>query len=70
MMNSENTSKRDQLNAEFLDWLDNEGNGMINETTKKSPRELFKKEYKKLIKIKEKISLIRLQFISFPHPEP
>ena len=44
----------DQLNAEFLDWLDGEGNGMINETTKKSPRELFKKEYKKLIKVKEK----------------
>ena len=44
----------DQLNAEFLDWLDGEGNGIPNETTKKSPRELFKNEYKKLTKVKPK----------------
>lgn len=44
----------DRLNAEFLDWLDRVGNGLINETTKKVPRELFKKEYPKLIKYYEK----------------
>jgi len=44
----------DRLNAEFLDWLDREGNGLINDTTKKIPRELFKKEYLKLIKYYEK----------------
>ncbi len=43
----------DQLNAELLDWLDGEGNGMINNVTKRSPRELFRKEHKKLIKVKE-----------------
>lgn len=42
------------MNAEFLDWLDRVGNGLINETTKKVPRELFKKEYPKLIKYYEK----------------
>lgn len=44
----------DRLNQEFIDWLDHDGNGMINETTKKSPRELFKKEYPKLQKYYEK----------------
>lgn len=44
----------DRLNQEFIDWLDHEGNGMINDTTKKSPRELFKKEYPKLQKYYEK----------------
>lgn len=43
----------DRLNQEFIDWLDHEGNGMINDTTKKSPRELFKKEYPKLQKYYE-----------------
>lgn len=28
-----------------MDWLDKEGSGLINEITKKVPRELFKKEY-------------------------
>lgn len=44
----------DRLNQEFIDWLDHDGNGMINDTTKKSPRELFKKEYPKLQKYYEK----------------
>lgn len=44
----------DRLNQEFIDWLDHDGNGMINDTTKKSPRELFKKEYLKLQKYYEK----------------
>lgn len=44
----------DRLNQEFINWLDHDGNGMINETTKKSPRELFKKEYPKLQKYYEK----------------
>ena len=44
----------DRLNQEFIDWLDHDGNGMINDTTRKSPRELFKKEYTKLQKYYEK----------------
>lgn len=44
----------DRLNAEFMDWLDREGNGLINETTKKVPRDMFKKEFPKLIKYYEK----------------
>ena len=44
----------DRLNQEFIDWLDRDGNRMINDTTKKSPRELFKKEYPKLQKYFEK----------------
>lgn len=44
----------DRLNQEFIDWLDRDGNRMINDTTKKSPRELFKKEYPKLQKYYEK----------------
>ncbi len=44
----------DRLNAEFMDWLDREGNGLVNETTKKVPRDMFKKEYSKLIKYYEK----------------
>ena len=44
----------DRLNVEFMDWLDREGNGLINETTKKVPRDMFKKEYPKLIKYYEK----------------
>lgn len=44
----------DRLNAEFLDWLDREGNGLINETTKKVPRDMYKKEYPKLIKYYER----------------
>lgn len=35
----------DRLNAEFMDWLDREGNGLINETTKKVPRDMFKKNF-------------------------
>lgn len=44
----------DRLNAEFLDWLDREGNGLIKETTKKVPRDMYKKEYPKLIKYYER----------------
>lgn len=44
----------DRLNCEFLDWLDREGNGLINDITKKVPRDMFKKEYPKLIKYYEK----------------
>lgn len=44
----------DRLNQEFIDWLDHDGNGLINDTTKKPPRELFKKEYPKLQKYYEK----------------
>jgi len=44
----------DRLNQEFIDWLDRDGNGMINDTTKKSPREMFRKEYPKLQKYYEK----------------
>lgn len=44
----------DRLNQEFLEWLDRAGNGMIHSTTKKSPRELFKKEYPRLQKYYEK----------------
>lgn len=44
----------DRLNCEFLDWLDRDGNGMVNDATKKAPRELFRKEYPKLQKYYEK----------------
>jgi len=44
----------DRLNQEFIDWLDHDGNGMINVTTKKTPREMFKNEYTKLQKYYEK----------------
>lgn len=44
----------DRLNCEFMDWLDREGNGLINDITKKVPRDMFKKEYPKLIKYYEK----------------
>jgi hypothetical protein len=44
----------DRLNQEFIDWLDHDGNGKFNETTKKPPRELFKNEYTKLQKYYEK----------------
>ena len=43
----------DRLNAECLSWLDKEGNGLINSYTKKSPRELFKREVNLLIKVYE-----------------
>ena len=44
----------DKLNMECLEWLDDLGNGQINTYTKKSPREMFKTEYGKLIKVYEK----------------
>jgi transposase len=44
----------DRLNCEFMDWLDREGNGLINDITKKGPRDMFKKEYPKLIKYYER----------------
>lgn len=43
----------DRLNCEFIDWLDREGNGLINETIKKVPRDMFKHEYPKLQKFYE-----------------
>lgn len=46
----------DNLNAESMMWLDREGNGFINDTTKKIPRELFKNEAPLLIKVYEKKS--------------
>ena len=44
----------DRLNCELIEWLDNDGNGMINDTTKKVPREMFRKEYPRLQKYYEK----------------
>ena len=44
----------DKLNMECLEWLDCLGNGQINMYTKKAPREMFKSEYGKLIKVYEK----------------
>lgn len=44
----------DRLNCEFIEWLDRDGNGMINATTKKVPRAMFKKEYPNLQKYYEK----------------
>ena len=43
----------DRLNCEFIDWLDREGNGLINDTIKKVPRDMFKHEYPKLQKFYE-----------------
>lgn len=44
----------DRLNADFLEWMDKEGNGLINSNTKKAPREMFKNEATSLIKVYEK----------------
>lgn len=44
----------DRLNAEYLAWLDRDGNGLISYVTKKVPRELFKKEANLLIKVYKK----------------
>lgn len=44
----------DQLNNACLEWLDGDGNGMLHTYTKKIPREMFKDEYRKLIKVYEK----------------
>ena len=44
----------DKLNMECLEWLDGLGNDQINMYTKKAPREMFKSEYGKLIKVYEK----------------
>ena len=44
----------DRLNAECLSWLDRDGNGLVNVNTKKSPRELFKKEVNLLQKVYDK----------------
>ncbi len=41
----------DNLNSDCLTWLDNEGNGCVNVTTNKIPRELFKKESRLLKKV-------------------
>jgi len=44
----------DKLNMECLEWLDGLGNGQVNMYTKKAPREMFKGEYGKLIKVYKK----------------
>lgn len=44
----------DVLNAQALYWLDHEGNGLVNTYTKKTPREMFKNEHQKLIKVHDK----------------
>lgn len=44
----------DVLNAQALQWLDGDGNGQINNHTKKSPRDMFVKEFPKLQKVYEK----------------
>ncbi len=44
----------DRLNVDCLSWLDTEGNGIINDTTKQAPREMFKREASSLIKVYEK----------------
>ncbi len=46
----------DRLNADFLYWLDTEGNGLINYYTKKPPREMFKTEATTLLKVYEKLN--------------
>ena len=44
----------DQLNAACLEWLDGAGNEQLNSYTKKKPRDMFRDEYRKLIKVYEK----------------
>jgi len=44
----------DQLNCACLEWLDGAGNGQLHSYTKKVPREMFKDEYRKLLKVYEK----------------
>ena len=44
----------DQLNNACLEWLDGVGNGMIHSYTRKTPREMFKREFRSLIKVYEK----------------
>ena len=44
----------DQLNAACLEWLDGVGNEQLNSYTKKKPRDMFRDEYRKLIKVYEK----------------
>lgn len=42
----------DSLNDAAIEWFDRFGNGDYHHTTKKIPRDLFKEEYKYLIKVK------------------
>ena len=44
----------DQLNNACLEWLDGDGNGLVHSYTKKVPREMFRDEYRKLLKVYEK----------------
>lgn len=44
----------DELNNACLEWLDGAGNGQLHSYTKKVPREMFRDEYRKLIKVYEK----------------
>lgn len=40
----------DNLNSDLLDWLDRTGNGKINMTTRRTPRDMFKEEKEYLLK--------------------
>lgn len=42
----------DSLNGAALEWLDRFGNGDYNSVTKKIPKEMFKEEYKNLVRVK------------------
>lgn len=44
----------DQLNAACLAWMDGDGNGLIHRYTKKTPREMFREEAPKLLKVYDK----------------
>lgn len=44
----------DNLNSACLEWLDGAGNGTVHSYTKKKPREMFRSEYRKLIRVHEK----------------
>ncbi len=40
----------DNLNSDLLDWLDRTGNGKVNMTTRRTPRDMFKEEKEYLLK--------------------
>ena len=45
----------DALNSACLQWLDNEGNGLVNAKTRRIPREMFYEEARHLIPVKATI---------------